>query len=83
MEKIRFISESVQVNDIPLGPGRLFTFFNDETHLSQLLSKLDMSIEEDFEIPVGVSSFKNKDLDITIMNTIGAGVISGFTESKH
>ena len=85
MEIIRFISESVKIDDIPENLGRLFIFYNDEKLLSDLLKKIDINPELGNErvIPEGKSQFDIGSKRLIINNVIGEGVVSGFKESKH
>ena len=84
VEEIRFISESCKVKDIPEGSGRLFTIFDDETHLSHIASKLEIVLpkEEDKIIPVGISIFYVHEYFCTIVNIKGEGM-QCFPENEH
>ena len=84
MEKIRFISESAKIDDIPEGNGRLFIFPLEATLLSQLTSKLgiDLSEKDDAKIPEGTSVFRNNEVELTIVNVLGEGMIC-FPENEH
>ncbi len=87
MEEIRFISESTQIQDIPEGSGRLFTIFDDEKVLADLISKVGMTpiLGHGIVIPEGNSTFQiTPDLRFIIANMKGPNrVIADFKESKH
>ncbi len=87
MEEIRFISESTKIQDIPEGSGRLFTIFDDEKVLADLIKKIGMTpiLGHGIIIPEGHSTFQiNPDLKFIIVNMKGSNrIITDFKESKH
>ncbi len=84
MEEIRFISESCKVNDIPEGSGRLFTMFDDEKVLADLIKKVGMTpfIGHGIVIPEGPSEFLLGNTKFIIMNVKGE-CMQCFPENEH